>query len=58
MRLKLANTLIRHPLGRWLSAALAAAAFVAMAVFRVPLFWVLLSVGGLGCVLTYRKLAP
>ncbi len=58
MGLKLANTLIRHPLGRWLSAALAAAAFVAMAVFRVPLFWVLLSVGGLGCVLTYRKLAP
>ena len=58
MGLKLANTLSRHPLGRWVSIALALAAFVAMAWFRVPLIWVLLVVGGAGCVLTWRKLTP
>ena len=56
--LKLSNNLARHPLGRWLSIALMAATFIAMAVLRAPLLWVLLSIGGLGCVLTYRKLKP
>jgi hypothetical protein len=58
MGLKLTATLARHPLGRWCSAALALASFIAMAVMRVPLAWVLLVVGGAGCVLTWRKLAP
>jgi chromate transporter len=58
MGLKLAGTLTRHPLGRWLSAALALASFTAMAVLRIPLAWVLLVVGGAGCVLTWRKLRP
>ncbi|CAM4088654.1 chromate transporter [Comamonas aquatilis] len=58
MGLKLAATLTRHPLGRWCCAVLALAAFAAMAVLRWPLFWVLLSIGGAGCVLTYRKQAP
>ena len=58
MGLKLTSTLSRHPLGRWCSAALALASFIAMAVLRVPLAWVLLVVGGAGCVLTWRKLAP
>ena len=34
-----------------------AAAFVLVAVLRLPLFWALLLVGGTGCVLTYRRLA-
>ena len=58
MGLKLAATLSRHPLGRWLSYALALAAFAAMALLRLPLFWLLLVVGGAGCVLTWRKLSP
>ncbi len=58
MGLKLASTLSRHPLGRWCSAGLALASFIAMAVMRIPLAWVLLVVGGAGCVLTWRKLTP
>lgn len=58
MGLKLTSTLSRHPLGRWCSAGLALASFIAMAVMRIPLAWVLLVVGGAGCVLTWRKLAP
>ncbi len=41
MGLKLTSTLSRHPLGRWCSAALALASFIAMAVLRAPLAWVL-----------------
>ncbi|MDR3067774.1 MULTISPECIES: chromate transporter [Comamonas] len=57
MGLKLAGTLRRHPLGKWYCAGLAFAAFVLVAVLRLPLFWALLLVGASGCVLTYRRLA-
>lgn len=57
MGLKLAGTLRKHPLGRWYCAGLAIAAFVLVAVLRLPLFWALLLVGATGCVLTYRRLA-
>lgn len=56
MGLKLAGTLRKHPLGRWYCAGLAIAAFVLVAVLRLPLFWALVLVGGTGCVLTYRRL--
>ena len=58
MGLKLAQSLRKHPLGKWYCAGLAIAAFVLVAVLRLPLFWALLLVGGTGCVLTYRRLAP
>ncbi len=57
MGLKLAGTLCKHPLGKWYCAGLAIAAFVLVAVLRLPLFWALLLVGATGCVLTYRRLA-
>ena len=57
MGLKLAQSLRKHPLGKWYCAGLAIAAFVLVAVLRLPLFWALLLVGGTGCVLTYRRLA-
>ena len=57
MGLKLAATLRKHPLGPWYCAGLALAAFVVVAVLRLPLFWALLLVGGTGCLLTYRRLA-
>jgi chromate transporter len=57
MGLKLAGTLRHHPLGRWYCAGLAIAAFVLVAVLRMPLFWTLLLVGGSGCLLTYRRLS-
>jgi chromate transporter len=54
--LKLAPALRRHPLGVPLSVALALACFAGIALARLPLVYVLFAVGGLACVLTYRKL--
>lgn len=54
--LKLAPALRRHPLGVPLSVALALACFAGIALARLPLVYVLVGVGGLACVLTYRKL--
>jgi chromate transporter len=54
--LKLLPALQRSPLGRplcWLAVALT---FVAIAVLRIPLVWVLLSLGALTCVGAYRAL--
>lgn len=54
--LKLANALTRHPLPLSLSVAIVALGFVLVALLRWPLFYVLLGLGGLGCVLTWWKL--
>ena len=56
--LKLAAALRKHPLGPWLCIALAALTFASMAQLRWPLAWVLPALGGLACVLTWRKIAP
>ncbi len=58
MGLKLAAALRTHPLGPWLCAAIAGLTFVGMVWLRVPLYGLLLVVGGSACVLTWRKLAP
>ena len=55
--LKLMGALQKHPLGRPLCALLGALAFVAIAWWKLPLAWVLFGLGGVACVLTYRKLA-
>lgn len=56
--LKLSSALTRNPLPLPWSVALGAAGFTLVALLRVPLIYVLLGVGGLGCVLCYRRLAP
>jgi chromate transporter len=56
--LKLSAALRRHPLGIAMCAVLGLATFVAIALLRLPLVWVLLGLGGLACALTWRKLAP
>jgi chromate transporter len=56
--LKLLPALRRHPLGIPFSAGIAIASFVAIALVRVPLLAILLSIGGLSCFLTWKKLAP
>ena len=56
--LRLSSALRNHPLGKPLCALLGVAAFVAIALLRVPLAYVLLVLGGAGCVLSWRKLAP
>lgn len=56
--LKLTGALATSPIPLPWSAAIAAAAFVLLAWLRVPLVWVLPSLGGLGCVLAWRRLRP
>ena len=56
--IKLASTLKANPLGRPACIALSAACFVAVALLRWPLAYVLLGLGGVGCVLAYRRLKP
>ncbi|HEY0490166.1 MAG TPA: chromate transporter [Telluria sp.] len=54
--LKLSGSLTRHPMPIAWGIALAALAFALVAFARVPLPFVLFGVGGLGCVLTWRRL--
>ncbi|WP_026435093.1 chromate transporter [Acidovorax sp. JHL-9] len=56
--LKLAAALRKHPLGPWLCAVLVALTFAGMALLHWPLAWVLPALGGMACVLTWRKMAP
>jgi chromate transporter len=56
--LKLCTALKTHPLGVPLCALLGGATFVAIAMLRLPLIWVLLGLGGVACALTWRKLTP
>lgn len=56
--IKLASALGKHPLGVALCLALGVLTFIAIAILRLPLAWVLLTLGPLACVLTWRKLQP
>ena len=56
--LKLSAALNKHPVGIPVCALLGVATFAAIALMRWPLIWVLLGLGGIGCALTWRKLAP
>ena len=54
---KLATALARHPLPLWLTLSITVLGVLMVAVFRWPLLYVLLGLGGIGCLLTYRKLS-
>ena len=56
--LKLIPALRKHPVGMGLCAALGVATFICVALLRLPLLGVLLGLGGVSCLLTWRKLAP
>jgi chromate transporter len=56
--LKLSVALGRSPLPLAWCAAIAAVGFVLVALLRCPLFYVLLGLGGVSCVLTWRRLQP
>ncbi|MFT5643461.1 MAG: chromate transporter [Janthinobacterium sp.] len=56
--LKLASSLTRHPLSLPINTSLCLLGVVAVAWLRLPLLYVLFGLGGIGCVLTYRKLVP
>ncbi|MBZ2209467.1 chromate transporter [Massilia soli] len=55
--LKLSSVLARHPMPLAWGASLALLAFVLVALLRVPLLFVLFGLGGLGCVLTWRRIS-
>jgi chromate transporter len=54
--LKLLPALQRNPLGMQRCWVFVALTFVAIALLRIPLVWVLLGLGGLACALAYRAL--
>jgi len=56
--IKLVPQLRKHPLGLPLSLAFVVMVLVAVALLRLPLIWVLFAVGGVACVLTWRKISP
>jgi chromate transporter len=56
--LKMSVALTRNPMPLAWCMVLGAAGFVLVALLRVPLVYVLLGVGGLGCVLSYIRLRP
>ncbi|KIQ27881.1 chromate transporter [Variovorax paradoxus] len=56
--IKLIPQLRKHPLGFPVCLAFMALVFAAIAVFKVPLGWVLLVVGGVACVWTWKRIAP
>ncbi|RZL92518.1 MAG: chromate transporter [Variovorax sp.] len=54
--IKLIPALRRHPLGFGVCLGFVALVFAAIAIARIPLGWVLLAVGGVTCVWTWRKI--
>ena len=56
--LKLSSALLKNVLGLRQCIALGSLCFVAIAVLRWPLVYVLLGLGGIACTLAWRKLAP
>lgn len=55
--IKLIAALDKNPIGMGMCIAIAAMTFVAIAILRWPLIWVLLGIGGAACVWTYRVLS-
>jgi chromate transporter len=56
--LKLVPALKKNVMGVPLCVALGVASFVTIALLKLPLAWVLVGLGGIGCTAAYRKLAP
>ena len=56
--LKLSVALQRNPMPLAWCVAISVAGFVLVALLHCPLAYVLLGLGGLGCLLTYRRLGP
>ncbi|CAM2898823.1 chromate transporter [Janthinobacterium lividum] len=54
---KLAAALGKHPLPLWLTLSITVLGVLMVAIFRWPLLYILLGLGGIGCLLTYRKLS-
>jgi chromate transporter len=55
--IKMIPALKKNAMGVPLSAVLGVLSFIAIAWLKLPLAWVLIVLGGIGCVMAYRKLA-
>ncbi|HEX7890621.1 MAG TPA: chromate transporter [Ramlibacter sp.] len=55
--LKMIPALKKNAMGVPLSAVLGVLSFIAIAWLKLPLAWVLIVLGGIGCVMAYRRLA-
>lgn len=55
--IKLVGALRLNPMGRWVCYLLGTITFIAITVFKAPLYWVLLIIGGIGGFLAYRSIA-
>lgn len=56
--LKLSSALQKHPLPLWQGWLLSMAAFALVVIVQWPLWWVLPMIGGIGCALTWLRIAP
>ncbi|QOF76210.1 chromate transporter [Variovorax sp. 38R] len=56
--IKLIPQLRKHPLGFATCLVFVALVFAAIALLKIPLGWVLLALGGVACVWTWKKIAP
>lgn len=56
--LKLSAALHKHPLPLWLGWLLSMAAFAMVVFLQWPLWWVLPIIGGIGCAITWLRVAP
>jgi chromate transporter len=54
--LKMAPALARGPIPRWWSLAILLAGFVMVALLHWPLLYILLGLGGVGCLIAWRRL--
>ncbi|PLY48216.1 chromate transporter [Janthinobacterium sp. ROICE36] len=54
---KLAAALGKHPLPLWLTLSITVLGVLMVAILRWPLLYILLGLGGIACLLTYRKLS-
>ena len=54
--LKLSSTLPKNPMGLWAAISFAVLSFASVGIFRLPLAWVLLGLGSVACLITYRAL--
>ena len=58
LALKLSSALVTNPVPLAWSIAICIAGFILIALLHVPLAYVMLGLGGLGCVLAWRRLRP
>jgi len=56
--LRLVSALKKNPMPLPWCLAITAAGFILVGLLKYPLAWVLCGLGGLGCILTYRRLKP